>query len=222
MLRAALVAVAAVALVACSGSSSEPLDAGFDAGPGTQDAGRSCSVLDAGCSAQTDCGSRDGLEAYACVAGQCTLEAQFGTRCSYAQVIGSVQVTLSPAWGTPPHSLEVRAFYPFRTDGSALGCTDVLNQADFPDGGYPLDADPSVNLQNLGAYGASCTSGGSCQYLLNLNLVTGIAPVILVQGYTGGPQPDALHASGLRLGEGCVGGQTASHDGDTFAVTIAP
>lgn len=218
---AALLAI--LGLFGCSGSGNGGSTGGSSGGTGDggSDAGQSCFVLDAGCADQAACSSGDGVQVYACKSGRCELEAGRLAACAFDTPTESVQVTLSSSFGTLPHSLEVRAYYPFRVDGTAVGCSALLGSADFPDGGSALDADPTLNAQNIGAYPPSCTSSG-CVYLLTTNLVRGSTPVILVQAYSGNRDTTGNHVTGIRLGEGCTEGTAVSTDNQTFDVTVSP
>lgn len=216
---------AALLAAGCSGEGGGGTTGGSDGGPGD---GGSCHALDAGCSIQADCGEpAGGIHVYTCTSGRCERQAGFARNCSTSLPLPQIQVNL--AAGTTAqnlNTLQIRAFYPQRVDGSTLHCSDVLHTADYPDGGSPLDADTNLNLENISAVQAVCsTQGQGCStYLVNMSLAPGNAPVILVQSYSGGRDTTGTHATGVQLADGCIEGQTVSDPGgapQTFPVVIS-
>jgi hypothetical protein len=221
ILRAAFVLGVLVALVGCSSASTGNTGGTSSGNTGGTTGGTHCFNLDAGCSSQSGCGeTRGSIQVYACQSGRCALQATRDASCTavepLVQVQANVDSTISSALIA---SFEVRALYPFRVDGSAVGCADVIHLGDFPDGGSPLEVDPALQFENIGAYPANA-AGSSHTFSMNVTLVGQSKPIVLVQAYSGGNRDN--HATGQRIAEGCVDGATAASSGQTINVSVSP
>lgn len=208
MRRAGVVTCLLLLLAGCSSSTGSGGSSGGSSGSsGSTGGGHACSELDAGCSVQASCGeSRGSVQLYACVAGRCQGQAVRDATCNAVEPLVQVQANVDSTISTATiASFKLRALYPFRGDGSAVGCADVVHQPDLADGGNGLDADPLLQFENVGAYPAVQASH---TVSMNVTLVGASRPVLLVQAYSGG------QGAGQRIAEGCAEGTPVAAYGD--------